>query len=106
MTKVIISNHAVKRMRERFRLRFPRSAFETHRGIENLMIAQLQNARRCERWKQVPFYRNRAMTEYGPDLEVFERSGVYYACREPEPGRLFCMTVFQRWHCEHPLMSS
>lgn len=96
MADIRISNHALLRMKERFRLTFPSHYFISKTSIINLMIGQISTAREVGGWKSVPFYLNMIQSKYG-DITVFHRSGIYYVCRK-ENESLICVTVVKNWY--------
>jgi hypothetical protein len=77
--KVIVSQHAIQRLKERFRNRFY-NYFQHPEMTRNLIIAQVMNAQHLIDWKQTPFYVNKIATTYGDGVEIMHKSGVYYIC--------------------------
>jgi len=76
---IIVTNHAITRLKQRFGLKFHRYTSNRDMMI-NLIIGQVSNARRLESWKQVPFYVNKLGSMYGPNTEIYLKSGVYFVC--------------------------
>ena len=98
--KIIISKHAIRRLRQRFLFTFPSSCWINERATENLMIGQLTTARKCFKWKDCDFYRNKLTSKYSGKLEVFEKSGVYYCCQVMN-DTVFVKTVVRYMYCEN-----
>jgi len=78
--KIIVSNHAIDRLKQRFRVRFYKYIFDKEM-TRNLIMAQVMNARVMESWKSVPFYVNKLGTKYGTGVEILYMSGVFYLCQ-------------------------
>ena len=76
---IIVTQHAITRLKQRFGLKFYRYTSDREM-MKNLIIGQVSNAQRLESWKQVPFYYNKMATMYGPNTEIYLKSGVYFVC--------------------------
>lgn len=96
--KIIVSNHAIQRLKERFYWTFS-NYFSNRYVTESLIIAQLKNSKYVWDWKNVPFYYNKMCTEYNStNLEVFTKSGVFYLCRTDEINKkLLVATCVKRF---------
>ena len=79
--RYVITKHAMERMRERFRLRFAASHFSNPQMLQSLMNGQLSTASHKNEWKSNSFCLNRVAWMYGPGIEIYKKSGVYYVCK-------------------------
>ena len=77
--KIIVTNHAITRLKQRFGLKFYRYTSDLMM-LENLIIGQVSTAQRLDSWKSVPFYANKMASTYGPNTEIYLKSGVYFVC--------------------------
>jgi len=77
--KVVVSRHAVDRLKERFYFRF-RNYFGNYKMTESLIVAQVSNGVVLQSWKEVPFYVNKMKSMHGKDFEIVKKSGVYFIC--------------------------
>lgn len=94
--KIIVTNHALKRFAERFRLYFPKSCFFNNRDIESLIFAQLKFAVKQNEWKMSPFHVNAMAWKHGPNIEVYYRNPVYYITQDSN-GKRTILTVVKRF---------
>jgi hypothetical protein len=77
---IIVTAHAIQRLKERFGNKFWR--YVSHREmIRNLIIGQVSTAHHLEDWKRCAFYKNKMDTTYGVGTEIYLKSGVYYVCQ-------------------------
>lgn len=79
MYKIIVSTHAIKRFKQRFRLKFYRNC-HTDDMTRNFIESQVKNARKLIEWESSPFYVNKLATKYGEHTKIYNYSGVYYVC--------------------------
>lgn len=77
--KILVSNHAVERLKERFYFRF-KGYFANFQTTKNLIQAQVSTGLIMQDWKQSPFYVNKMATNYGDKTEIIKKSGVYFIC--------------------------
>ncbi len=77
--RYVVTAHAIDRLRERFRLKFPKYCND-RRETESLILGQISTAQQMNEWKTAPFYVNRMGWQYGPGVEIFKKSGVYFIC--------------------------
>lgn len=96
---IFVSKHAIKRLRERFRLSFASGNFEHDTITISLILGQLGKAKHCIKWKLVPFYTNMIGTKYKHPIEVYKNGPVFYVVAE-EPTRFVVVTVVPRWLCD------
>ena len=96
---VIVSKHAVKRMRERFRLRFAAYNWESHALTEALILRELTKAQHCIKWKQIPFVTNMLSWKHPMPVEVYKCGSVYYILNL-SPKYTIVATVVRNWWCE------
>lgn len=75
--KIVISNHARQRFKQRFGLIFHKFV-QDRRMLDNFIIAQVSTGRILDNWKQYPFYCNKIRTKHGLNTEVITKSSVYY----------------------------
>ena len=90
MKRIIVTNHA----RQRFKERFYNLAFRLcHQEYDSAMLYYLRNASKCMHWKQSPFYVNKLRTMHKKiNIEVYKRNGVYFVVDEND-DRLIILTV-------------
>lgn len=85
--RTVVTNHAIDRLKQRFGLKFYR--YTSNRTMmRNLIIGQVETGRWLTDWKHSPFYVNKMASMYGPGIEIYLKSGVYFVCQESNGVRL------------------
>lgn len=93
-TRIVITDHACQRFRERFRLACPQKYQGDMRMFKSFIVALVQQGivRNC--WKSVPFYVNKLATEHGEGTEIIENKGIFFIAHYfPERNTVRIVTV-------------
>ena len=90
----VISRHARQRFVNRFRIYFHHSYFMSDQFTESLMESLLNSAERVDWWRQVPFYRNKVESKYGPTTVLRNSNkGITFICTPLNEGVTIVRTV-------------
>ena len=92
---LLVSKHAINRMRERFRLYFPSLKIEEDNLTRSLILGQLSKSIQCIKWKSIPFYTNMIGWKYG-NIEVYRNGPVFYVVL----NNRIVTTVLPKWFGE------
>jgi len=96
-TYISVTSHAIKRMRERFRLYYSLNHFESDSATRNLIIQLIRTGTCKDCWKRVPFYRNMLTVQYGLGQEIFEKDGIFFLGRYDDASdRLIITTIVKQ----------
>lgn len=96
---IIVSKHAMIRLKQRFGLLFSSDNFKHPSLTESLMLGQLRGANICVKWKMVPFYTNMYNWKYNYPFNVYRNGSIFYIVAEGSNNYMIT-TVVKSWHCE------
>lgn len=92
---IIVTSHAVARLRERFHLFIPNIYLASDVALRDYIVRLIVKGQEITDWQRSDFYRNKFQSKYGVGMRMVKAGSVLFLCRN-DNGRLVVTTCVKK----------